>query len=182
MATQKMNPAHDAPMRIGAFARRAGLSVRAVRYYEEMRLIQPKGHSAGGFRLYGEDSLKRLELIGFLKGLNLTLADIRQMLFLGKEVTRNKSTVRQLRKVFAEKLRLAEDRIEALQAIKSDISWVLGILENCESCNREILLDEQNCIHCASRTKKRVVPEIFKIVLQRAPDSRPGLNGSRSRS
>ena len=41
------------------------MSVRAVRYYEKPGLIIPSSRSSGGFRLYGEESLKRLQIIAF---------------------------------------------------------------------------------------------------------------------
>jgi len=58
--------------RIGEVAARAGVSVRTLRYYEELGLIAPTAHTAGGARRYCEDVVDRLlrirelqELLGF---------------------------------------------------------------------------------------------------------------------
>ncbi|NUT43313.1 MAG: MerR family transcriptional regulator [Thermoactinospora sp.] len=49
-------------MRIGELAARTGVSVRALRYYEEQRLLVPE-RSAGGQRHYPESAVERVWLI-----------------------------------------------------------------------------------------------------------------------
>ena len=46
--------------RIGEVAARAGVSTRTLRYYEELGLLAPSGHSPGGARRYDEDDVQRL--------------------------------------------------------------------------------------------------------------------------
>ncbi|MGZ5291663.1 MAG: MerR family transcriptional regulator [Actinomycetota bacterium] len=58
---------------IGEVAERTGLSLRTIRYYEEMGLVVPSGRTAGGFRLYTEEDIDRLELVKRLKALDLSL-------------------------------------------------------------------------------------------------------------
>jgi protein-L-isoaspartate(D-aspartate) O-methyltransferase len=60
-------------------AARTGLTVRALRIYERGGLLKP-GRSANGWRRYGPDDLLRLNTIAVLKGLGLTLAQIRNLL------------------------------------------------------------------------------------------------------
>jgi len=59
-------------LRIGEAAELAGTSSRTLRYYEELGLLRPAGHSAGGARRYTDDDVARLrrirelqELLGF---------------------------------------------------------------------------------------------------------------------
>src|SRR5512140_1511488 len=91
-------------MQIGDLAKGAGVSVRAIRYYEELGLIHPASHSQGGFRLYGEECLKRLQVINFLKEIGLSLTEIGQIFLAKKSSGGDRSTVRFLLKVFSEKL------------------------------------------------------------------------------
>lgn len=63
-------------MKIGALASRSGLSVKTLRYYEDLGLLPAIARSAGGYRLFDESSLRRLEFIRRLKTLGLTLEDI----------------------------------------------------------------------------------------------------------
>ena len=59
-------------LRIGEAAEQAGTSNRTLRYYEELGLLRPAGHSVGGARRYTEEDVARLrrirelqELLGF---------------------------------------------------------------------------------------------------------------------
>lgn len=61
---------------IGEVAERVGLSIRTIRYYEEIELVVPSGRTEGGFRLYGEDDIRRLELAKALKPTGLSLEDL----------------------------------------------------------------------------------------------------------
>lgn len=65
---------------IGEAASRVGLSLRTVRYYEEVGLVVPSGRTDGGFRLYTEDDIDRLALVKQLKPLEFGLDELRQLL------------------------------------------------------------------------------------------------------
>jgi len=67
-------------LQIGEVAERVGLSLRTVRYYEEMGLLMPHDRTGGGFRLYTEDQVERLELIKQTKPLGFTVQEIRELL------------------------------------------------------------------------------------------------------
>ena len=66
--------------RVGAVAERLGVSPRTIKYYEELGLVQPEARSPGGFRLYGEEEVERLERILRMKGIGYSLATIRELL------------------------------------------------------------------------------------------------------
>jgi MerR family transcriptional regulator, copper efflux regulator len=70
----------DRRMQIGEVAERCGLSLRTVRYYEEQGLIEPEARTGGGFRLYAERHVERLELIKQMKPLGFTVAEMRELL------------------------------------------------------------------------------------------------------
>src|SRR5512146_3367907 len=109
-------------MQIGEFAKQAGVSVRAIRYYEELGLIRPEKRSRGGFRLYGPENRKRLSVINFLKEMGLSLTEIRQILLAKKPSGGDQATVRFLLKVFNEKLEMLESRIQALNGMKAELA------------------------------------------------------------
>jgi MerR family transcriptional regulator, copper efflux regulator len=66
----------SAVMTIGALSRRTGVPVKALREYEDLGLIYTVGRSAGNYRLFGEEALWCVGVIGILRGLGLTLAEI----------------------------------------------------------------------------------------------------------
>ena len=68
----------DAPtrlLRIQEVAAETGLTTRAIRYYEELGLLEPAGRSDGAYRLYDASDLERLRFIRSLRddaGFSLT--------------------------------------------------------------------------------------------------------------
>ncbi len=59
--------------------KQTGISVRTLRYYDEINLLPPAGKTEGGHRLYGEKELKKLQEIQFLKTLGFNLKEIKEM-------------------------------------------------------------------------------------------------------
>ncbi|MGY1827584.1 MerR family transcriptional regulator [Blastococcus sp. SYSU DS0541] len=74
-------------MQIGEVAERTGLSVRTIRFYEESGLVVPSARTSGGFRLYTDGDVSRLQRIRRLKPLEFTLEEMRDVLGLLDEVT-----------------------------------------------------------------------------------------------
>ena len=66
-------------MTIGEFARRSGVTVKALRYYDSRGLLPPSGRRPNGYRTYGEADLHRLAFIQQAKALGLTLEAIREL-------------------------------------------------------------------------------------------------------
>lgn len=62
---------------IGELASRVHLSLRTLRYWEEVGLITPSARTAGGFRLYTEANAQRVELIRRMKPIDLTLEELK---------------------------------------------------------------------------------------------------------
>lgn len=69
-------------VQIGQVAERTGLSLRTIRFYEENGLVIPTARSEGGFRLYSEDDVARLEVIKRMKPLGFTLEEMQELLAL----------------------------------------------------------------------------------------------------
>jgi DNA-binding transcriptional MerR regulator len=67
-------------LKIGQLARRSGLSVRALRHYDEIALLAPSARSDKGYRLYDSADVARLYRIQALRRLDLPLARIQAML------------------------------------------------------------------------------------------------------
>jgi peroxiredoxin/DNA-binding transcriptional MerR regulator len=63
-------------MRVGELARRAGVTVRALRYYEALGLVVPS-RLANGYRDYDRMSVRQVEEIRALTGLGLSVEDTR---------------------------------------------------------------------------------------------------------
>ncbi|MFL5642081.1 MAG: MerR family transcriptional regulator [Chloroflexota bacterium] len=68
-------------LRINQVAAETGLTTRAIRYYEEMGLLEPAARSEGDYRLYDDSDLERLQFIRSLRDdAGFSLAQIGQLL------------------------------------------------------------------------------------------------------
>lgn len=73
--------APDRYLQIGEAAERAQLTQRTLRYYEEKGLLNPPTRMDGGFRLYSNEDMERVDRIRELKDLlGFSLAEIKEML------------------------------------------------------------------------------------------------------
>lgn len=67
-------------LRIDQVATRTGLTKRTLRYYEEVKLLDPPSRTEGGYRLYSAHDIQQLERIKRLRDLlGFSLAEIREI-------------------------------------------------------------------------------------------------------
>jgi DNA-binding transcriptional MerR regulator len=84
-----LGPEAPALLAIGQAARELGVSVRSLRYYEEMGLLTPTGRTTGGNRLYAPDDLARVRRIRELQHLlGFNLDEVRAILEHDDHLTR----------------------------------------------------------------------------------------------
>lgn len=103
------------PLTIGPVARRAGVGVETVRFYERQGLIEQPPRRSSGYREYDEDVVSHLAFIRRAKDLGFTLKEIKELLSL----RRNPSTPAADVKRRAEaKIADIEAKIEMLQKMK----------------------------------------------------------------
>lgn len=67
-------------MRIGEMAEATGVSARMLRYYEKLGLIEPGARTSAGYRVYDDADLERVFYIEGLRGLGLSLTEIKGVL------------------------------------------------------------------------------------------------------
>ncbi|MFS0726037.1 MerR family transcriptional regulator [Paenibacillus sp. 1P07SE] len=61
---------------IHELAKQTGITVRTLRYYDQIGLVKPRGKTEGGHRLYGEEEIKQLQQVQFLKSIGFRLQEI----------------------------------------------------------------------------------------------------------
>jgi DNA-binding transcriptional MerR regulator len=102
----------EAYLQIGEVAERTGVTQRTLRFYEEKGLLRPPTRMEGGFRLYSEQDVKRVEHIRRLQDLlGIALADI-------KEMVEAEEVLRELRAQFRPDAAIAEKRRQLERAIE----------------------------------------------------------------
>lgn len=66
-------------MTVGEMARLAGITVRTLHHYDEVGLVSPSERSQGGYRLYGSETVDRLQEVLFFRELGFGLDEIRSI-------------------------------------------------------------------------------------------------------
>jgi len=114
-------------MKIGELARRVGIPIDTVRYYERNGLVPPPARRASGYRNYEEADVSRLRFVLRAKQLGFTLVEIRELLELSDEQAGH---VGNLKAAASAKLDEIEERITHLvrirDALKSMVSACPG--------------------------------------------------------
>ena len=69
-----------ATWKVGTLAKRTGMTIRTLHYYDEIGLLSPSHHTESGHRLYGTRDVIRLQQIKSLRALGFSLEEIRECL------------------------------------------------------------------------------------------------------
>lgn len=65
---------------ISELAKAADIPISTLRYYERIGLVEPENRSCGNYRLYGDQSLKKLKFIRAAQAIGFTLEDVKSLL------------------------------------------------------------------------------------------------------
>jgi Zn(II)-responsive transcriptional regulator len=106
---------------IGQLARRAGVAIDTIRYYERNHLLAPAGRLASGYRRYGDHELKRLLFIRRAKALGFTLADIRELLSLSEQ-----RSVPKIKRAAEARLADIERRVAELKQVRDGLEQLVN--------------------------------------------------------
>ncbi len=134
-------------MKIGELARKTGKSVRALRHYEELGLLQAS-RSDGGFRLYGPDELARVYWISKLQDMGFSLTQIQGLIATVESSGTAPEAMTSLREMFRGRLHKTREQVERLLQLERDLAESLAYLEGCRVCTSEH--DVEGCATCDS--------------------------------
>lgn len=123
-------------MQIGVVAKKTGLSVDAIRFYERNALLPRPARTQGGFRLYGESDVETLAFIRRVQSLGFKLREIRSLLQLrGNHV----QACAPVRRRLQEKLVDVGQRLADLQKLERELRLAL------RSCDKELRKRHAHC-------------------------------------
>jgi DNA-binding transcriptional MerR regulator len=105
---------------IGDVAERSGFSASALRYYEEIGLLEPSGRSVGGYRLYDERALARLAFIARAKQLGSSLQEITDLAAIW-DGERCGSVQRRFHDLVTDKIRTVDAQIAELRVFAAQL-------------------------------------------------------------
>ena len=106
---------------IGTLAKRAGVSIDTVRYYERGGLLAPKTRLASGYRRYSELEVSRLRFIRRAQALGFSLKEVKELLALS-----NLRDVGRVKRAAQAKLADVEERIASLERVRKGLSSLIA--------------------------------------------------------
>lgn len=107
---------------IGTVAKRAGVPIDTIRYYEREGLLPEPLRRASGYRSYNETAVSRLRFIRRAKDLGFTLEEIRDLLALSSD---RSGGVKAVRKRAEQRLASIEERIAELMRIRKGLQQLI---------------------------------------------------------
>jgi DNA-binding transcriptional MerR regulator len=144
---------------IGELAKRTGVSVRALRHYDEIGLPSPVGRTEAGYRLYIGEDIVRLHRIKALRQMGFSLDEARDLL--------DRSAVSP-RQMVDDHVRRLEEHIALEQRLCERLNRLARRLSSAEEISSEEFLDVIEVMSMVENSEKYYTPEQFAWLRERA--------------
>ncbi len=116
-------------MKIGEVARKTGLSVDAIRFYEKQGLIKSRGRTEGGYREFSQDTAELLHFISKCRSLDISIPEIKKLL---RVRSGSAKSCREANVVIDDQIAKLRKRIQELKKLESQLSELRSV------CNQEL--------------------------------------------
>ena len=113
---------------VSQVAKRAGINLQTVRYYERQGLLAPVSRTDAGYRIFSSDAVRRIRFIKRAQELGFSLKEIKELLSWRIDAH---TTQADIRKRTRTKIADVEQKILHLQAIHASL---LRMAEDCSGC------------------------------------------------
>lgn len=150
-------------LKIGEVARRTGVTLRTIRYYQSLGLIEAAHRSRGGLHLYRSEACDRIQFIRDLRSLNVPLARIRQMLERRKAAQTGAEGARDVAAALTRSLTDVEKGLREYLVLRQEMTEALSVLEACLRCSARPL--PEACHACENLTRRERVPLYIRALV-----------------
>ncbi len=103
---------------IGEAATKAGVTIKAIRFYEQSGLIPKTGRNQGNFRILSEEIVERIEFIKRAQVLGFSLEEISEILAVYDQ---GNCSCGQVKESVEEKLAMLDKKLSELKSLKNDL-------------------------------------------------------------
>ncbi|MBR72369.1 MAG: Cu(I)-responsive transcriptional regulator [Rhodospirillaceae bacterium] len=110
-------------MRISSAAKKCGLPVKTVRYYDEITLVKPSNILENGYRDYNETDVKKLIFISKSRQFGFPINQCRELLSLYEDTNRASSDVRKIAKKHIDGI---NDKLTKLKSLKFELMHLVN--------------------------------------------------------
>ncbi len=138
-----------APLQIGQVARKTGLSIDAIRFYEKAGVVARPARTQGGYRIYRESEVADLEFIQRAQQLGFSLNEIRELFSIQRHP---EETCVHVRDLIAQKVDLVRAKITELQSMEAELA---AALRQCRKALRTSPKHPETCPVLVGIGKKR---------------------------
>lgn len=153
-------------LKIGDFARKNNVTVRALHHYEEIGLLEPaKTDKFSGYRYYEESQTKELRIINILKELGFSLSEIIQLLRVSVEKE-------QLILRLNEKYTQARVDLNRAQSRSLGIEQLMRVVETMPG-GKQVNLKEMSDMNISNMTEnnpEKIFMRNYEVILKKAKD------------
>ena len=111
----------DGYMTVGEVAKKMGITVRTMQYYDKEGLLSPSAESEGGRRLYTDKDLVTLHQILSLKSLGFSLDDIKRRLISLETPTDVAAALTEQADSIREKIEQLTDSLTEIEQLKAEV-------------------------------------------------------------
>ena len=123
-------------MNIGKAANLSGLTVKTVRYYSDIGIINPQVDTNTGYRDFSESALAKLQFLAKARKFDFSLDDCRELLALYENTKRSSKEVKALT---LEKIAEIDTKLSELQILKDQLSTLASACQGDDRHNCPIL-------------------------------------------
>jgi DNA-binding transcriptional MerR regulator len=117
-------------MKIGDLAKRAGVNIQTIRFYEREKVLRKPARTTSGYRSYTDHDLQHLIFVKQCQHLGFALKEIRQLApFHESLVTSSAADPKPLQNILQiadERLRMIDDKIRGLQEMRKNLVQLVG--------------------------------------------------------
>ncbi|EQA38934.1 putative mercuric resistance operon regulatory protein [Leptospira inadai serovar Lyme str. 10] len=117
-------------LKIGELAKATHVSVETIRYYESLKLLNPAFRNESKYRIYSEDSTKRIQFVRNMQALGFSLSEIKELLDLKVQT---KSQCKSVQSKVNLKLSEIQGKIAVLKKLESSLIEIQKICESSKS-------------------------------------------------
>ncbi len=115
---------------ISQLAKAAGVPTTTLRYYERFGLLRPENRSQGNYRLYGDESLRRVRFIRAAQSIGFTLQDVKTLLATPQSAA---ASCREVQALIEQRLAGVTQRLKDLRHVQRVLKTSL---EKCKATER----------------------------------------------
>ena len=117
-------------MNIGTAAKLTKLSIKTLRYYSNIGLVNPKKNNMTSYREYSEEDILKLKFVGKARKFDFNIQECRELLSLYENKERSS---REVKRITLEKIAQLDDKLKDLNELRTALNY---LAKNCHGDNR----------------------------------------------